>query len=195
MKRITTLLLAGALALASATSASAQSDPPPFGGPDDVAFANQLWAAMTEARLVGPNALKTTTYEGGTGLHATTLTLLQGMVSVGDNNGLAIVKNNFRGAEDKDVTDADIIGSPQNFGGPATVMYQRKGYDPDNQDWFWAVFKPNGEVVVNPKGMTMAGRIVGGNAMPDAPFNCVACHKGAPGNDMVFVHDAVPAIK
>ncbi|MBT3399467.1 MAG: hypothetical protein HOL07_01630 [Rhodospirillaceae bacterium] len=81
------------------------------------------------------------------------------------------------------------------FAGPTTVMYQRKGYDPDNQDWFWAVFKPTGEVVVNPLGLNMAGRIVGGNAMPDAPFNCVACHKAAPGDDMVFLHDAVPAIK
>lgn len=194
MKKITTLLLAGAFAVAAATGATAQSKPP-FGGADDAAFAKQLWAAMTEARLVGPNALKTTTYQGGTGLHATTLTLLEGMVSVGDNTGLAIVKNNFRGAEDKDVTDSDIMGRPQDFGGPATVMYQRKGYDPDNQNWFWAVYKPNGEVVVNPKGMTMAGRIVGGGAMADAPFNCVACHKGAPGNDMVFVHDAVPEIK
>ena len=81
------------------------------------------------------------------------------------------------------------------FAGPTTVMYQRKGYDPDNQDWLWAVFKPTGEVVVNPRGLNMAGRIVGGNAMPDAPFNCVACHKAAPGDDMVFLHDAVPAIK
>ncbi len=194
MNKIVTLLLAGAFAVAAATGASAQSKPP-FGGDDDVAFANQLWAAMSEARLVGPNALKTTTYQGGTGLHATTLTLLQGMVTVGGNTGLAIVKNNFRGAEGKDVTDADIIGRPQDFAGPATVMYQRKGYDPDNQDWFWAVFKPNGEVVVNPKGMIMAGRIVGGGAMPDAPFNCVACHKLAPGNDMVYVHNAVPEIK
>jgi hypothetical protein len=194
MNKIVTLLLAGAFAVAAATGASAQSKLP-FGGDDDVAFANKLWAAMTEARLVGPNALKTTTYQGGTGLHATTLTLLQGMVTVGGNTGLAIVKNNFLGAEGKDVTDADIIGRPQDFAGPATVMYQRKGYDPDNQNWFWAVFKPNGEVVVNPKGMTMAGRIVGGGAMPDAPFNCVACHKLAPGNDMVYVHDAVPEIK
>jgi hypothetical protein len=194
MKKITTLLLAGAIAVATATGASAQSNPP-FGDANDLAFANQLWAAMAEARIVGPNALKTTTYQGGTGLHATTLTALQGMVTVGNNTGLAIVKNNFQGADGKDVTDADIIGRPQDFGGPATVMYQRKGFDPDNQDWFWAVYKPNGEVVVNPKGMTMAGRIVGGNAMPDAPFNCVACHKGAPGNDMVFLHDAVPEIK
>lgn len=194
MKKITTLLLAGAFAVAVSTGVSAQSDPP-FGGPADVSFANQLWAAMTEARLVGPNALKTTTYEGGTGLHTTTLTLLQGMVAVENNNGLAIVKNNFRGAEGKDVTDADIIERPREFGGPTTVMYQRKGFDSENQDWFWAVYKPNGEVVVNPLGLNMAGRIVGGNAMPDAPFNCVACHKGAPGNDMVFLHDDVPEIK
>ena len=65
MKKITTLILAGAFAVAGATGASAQSKLP-FGGADDVAFANQLWAAMTEARLVGPNALKTTTYQGGT---------------------------------------------------------------------------------------------------------------------------------
>jgi hypothetical protein len=193
MKKITTLLLAGAFAVAAASGASAQS--PPFGGPDDLDFANKLWAAMADARLVGPNALKTTTYQGGTGLHTTTLTALQGMVSVGDNSGLAIVKNNFRGAEGKDVTDADIIERPQEFGGPVTVMYQRAGYDPDNQNWFWAVFRPNGEVVVNPRGMTMAGRIVGGGALPDAPFNCVACHQGAPGDDMVFLHDAVPEIK
>jgi hypothetical protein len=194
MKKITTLLLASAFAVAAATSASAQSAAP-FGGPDDVNFAKQLWAAMADARLVGPNALKTTTYQGGTGLHATTLTLLQGIVAVGDNNGLAIVKNNFRGAADKDVTDGQIIESPQDFGGPVTVMYQRKGFDPDNQDWFWAVYTPGGDVVVNPLKLNMAGRIVGGGAMPDAPFNCVACHKGAPGNDMVFLHDAVPEIK
>lgn len=194
MKNLTTLLLAGAFVVAAAAGATAQSKPP-FGGADDAAFAEQLWAAMAEARLVGPNALKTTTYQGGTGLHATTLTLLQGMVSVGDNTGLAIVKNNFRGAEGKDVTDADIIERPQDFGGPTTVMYQRKGYDPDNQNWFWAVYMPTGKIVVNPKGMTMAGRIVGGGAMADAPFNCVACHQGAPGNDMVFVHNAVPEIK
>jgi len=193
MKKITSLLLAGAFAVAAATGAAAQS--PPFGGDDDVNFAKQLWAAMADARLVGPNALKTTTYEGGTGLHATTLTALQGMVTVGNNTGLAIVKNNFRGAEGKDVTDADIIAKPMEFAGPTTVMFQRKGYDPDNQNWFWAVFKPTGEVVVNPKGMNMAGRIVGGGAMPDAPFNCVACHTSAPGGDMVFLHDAVPEIK
>ncbi len=70
-------------------------------------------------------------------------------------------------------------------------MYQRKGFDPEIQDWFWAVFRPDGNVVVNPKGMNMAGRIVGGRAMPQAPFNCIACHSAAPGDDMVFLHDAV----
>ena len=193
MKTLTTLILAGMFTLGGAAGAAAQSDPP-FGGPDDVDFAKRLWSAMAEARLVGPNALKTTTYQGGTGLHTTTLTALQGTVTVGDNTGLAIVKNNFRVPEGQEVTDADIIERPQDFGGPVTVMYQRAGFDPDNQNWFWAVFTPRGDVVVNPLGLNMAGRIVGGGAMPDAPFNCIACHTGAPGDDMVFLHDAVPEI-
>jgi len=91
MNTLITLLLAGAFAVAAAAGATAPSKPP-FGGADDAAFAKQLWAAMTEARLVGPNALRTTTYQDGTGLHATTLTLLQGMVSVGSNTGLASSK-------------------------------------------------------------------------------------------------------
>ena len=75
-----------------------------------------------------------------------------------------------------------------------TPMYQREaGYDTDNQDWFWAVFTPAGDVVVNPLGLNMAGKIVGAGAMPDAPFNCIACHTAAPGGDLVFLHDAVPA--
>ena len=53
-----------------------------------------------------------------------------------------------------------------------------------------AVFTPAGDVVVNTLGMNMAGKIVGAGAMPDAPFNCIACHSAAPGDDFVFLHDA-----
>ena len=38
----------------------------PFGAPDEVDYANQLWQQMAAARLVGPNEIQTTTYEGGT---------------------------------------------------------------------------------------------------------------------------------
>ena len=116
------------------------------------------------------------------------------MVSVNDRRGLAIVKKNFRAAEGEEPpSEEDIFKTPKQFRGPITVMYQRAGYDPENQDWFWSVFLPSGKVVVNPMGMNMAGRIVGGGGMPDAPFNCIACHQAAPGDDFVFLHDAVPA--
>ena len=159
--------------------------------PDDVAYANQLWQQMAAARLVGPDAILTTTYKGGTGLHTETLITVQGNVQVEGHTGLAIVKKNFRTPDGVAAADEDVYAGKA--GGPVTVMYQRDaGYDPDNQDWFWAVFTPAGDVVVNPLGLNMAGKIVGGGAMPDAPFNCIACHKLAPGNDLVYLHDAVP---
>lgn len=184
-----TALTAPILAV-SLTIATAQ-DQPPFGGPDDVAFANALWQQMAESRLVGPNEIQTTTYEGGTGLHTTTLVTVQSDVTVNGTTGLAIVKKNFRTAEDTAASQEDVFAGV--VGGPVTVMYQREvGYDTANKDWFWAVFTPAGDVVVNPLGLNMAGKIVGAGAMPDAPFNCIACHSVAPGNDLVFLHDAVP---
>lgn len=186
-----TIVFGTSLFLVVSFSVSAQQAP--FGGNDDVAFAEKLWGALIDARMVGPDAIQATTYEGGTGLHSVRLITLQGMVSVNNRSGLAIVKKNFRAAEGEEPpSEEDIFKTPEQFPGPITVMYQRAGYDPENQDWFWSVFLPNGNVVVNPMGMNMAGRIVGGGGMPDAPFNCIACHQAAPGDDFVFLHDAVP---
>ncbi|MFQ5972504.1 MAG: cytochrome P460 family protein [Alphaproteobacteria bacterium] len=165
----------------------------PFGSPEEVTYANQLWQALAEARMVGPNAIGTTTYEGGTGLHTERLITVQGMVTVNGAEGFAIVKKNFI-AGDQAATEEQVLEDPLKYLMVITVMYQREsGYDPDNKDWFWAAFRPDGSVNVNPMGMTMAGRIVGGGMMPDAPFNCIACHQAAPGDDYVFLHDSVPA--
>jgi hypothetical protein len=42
-------------------------------------------------------------------------------------------------------------------------MFQREaGYDPENKDWFYAVYAPNGNVVVNPLGMNMASALLPG---------------------------------
>lgn len=171
-------------------TAAGQAQEAPFGGPDDVAYANQLWQQMAAARLVGPDAIQTTPYEGGTGLHSATIVTVQANVTVNGNTGIAIVKKNFRTPDGTPATQEEIFAGT--VGGPLTVMYQREaGYDSGNQDWFWAVYTPPGDVVVNPLGLNMAGKIVGGGAMPDAPFNCIACHAGAPGGDLVFLHDVV----
>lgn len=191
MKFFASLIVA--VVVASFSSVSFAQDAP-FGGDADVAFAKKLWGALIDARMVGPNSIRTTTYEGGTGLHAVRLITLEGDVNIDGNSELAIVKKNFRGAEGADApSDEDILNNPNGFPGPVTVMVKRPGFDPDNQDWFWAVFLPNGNVVKNPLGLNMAGAIVGGGAMADAPFNCIACHAAAPGDDYVFLHDNVPA--
>lgn len=191
LMRVFASFAVGAALLLTASAGVAQQAP--FGGGDDVAFARSLWTAMADARMVGANSLAATTYQGGTGLHTETLISLQGRVTVNGNDGFAIVKKNFV-AGDQAATEEQVFADPDKYLRVLTVMYQReRGFDSDNQDWFWVVYTPDGNVRVNPLGMNMAGRIVGGGAMPDAPFNCVACHQGAPGNDYVFLHDSVPA--
>lgn len=64
-------------------------------------------------------------------------------------------------------------------------MYRREaGYDADNGNWFWAKYTPYGEVEQNTSGVYLAGRVAKG-----ATKGCIACHKSAPGNDMVFNTD------
>lgn len=78
-----------------------------------------------------------------------------------------------------------MADDPEGWLKAVTVMYRReKGYDPDNQDWFWAKYGPDGTLDTNPKGIPLAGRVAKGM---DA--GCIACHAGAPGADMVFNHD------
>jgi hypothetical protein len=63
-------------------------------------------------------------------------------------------------------------------------MYQREaGYDADNQNWFWAKYKPDGSLHKNPKGMQLAGRVAKGK-----PKGCISCHKVAPGGDYIFTN-------
>ena len=66
-----------------------------------------------------------------------------------------------------------------------TVMQRLQGYDPDNHDWFWVKYAPDGSILKNPKGMLLAGRVAKGNKKK----GCVACHRAAPGGDMVYLHD------
>ncbi len=179
--------------VAGLAGASLAQDAPPFGSPEDIDFANQLWRELSAARMVGPDALGATTYQGGTGLHTETLISLQSTVKVRGSEGFAIVKKNFIGADGAAATEEQVFEDPQKYLRVNTVMYQREaGYDPDNQDWFWVVYNPKGEVVVNPLGLNMAGKIVA-KGMEEAPFNCIACHKLAPGEDYVYLHDSVPA--
>ncbi len=53
-----------------------------------------------------------------------------------------------------------------------TIMWKVSGFDPENNDWFWANTTLDGEV-------NAEGKVEG----------CINCHGGARDNDFVFVHD------
>jgi hypothetical protein len=53
-----------------------------------------------------------------------------------------------------------------------TVMYKVKGYNPDDGDWFWAVYGADGTVQGE-------GKIQ----------SCISCHRLRDDQDFVFLHD------
>ena len=154
---------------------------PPFGGPANIAYAETLWAALTEAQLVGKDAYRSMPYEG-TEPHGVILATIEGTIEVDGHSGTVIVKNNFGG---EGVTKEKVANDPDKWLGAVTVMFQREaGYDPDNQNWFWAKYLANGTLDKNPKGIELAGRVAKG-----ADVGCIACHSSAPGGDYLFIHD------
>jgi hypothetical protein len=58
------------------------------------------------------------------------------------------------------------------------------GYDPDNNDWFWVKYGPDGTVDENDAGVALAGRVAKG-----ASTGCIACHANAAAGDYLFVND------
>jgi hypothetical protein len=58
-----------------------------------------------------------------------------------------------------------------------TVMFEREeGYDPENDNWFWAKYGFAGSLDETPDGEQMAGRVAG----------CIGCHQEAEGGDYLF---------
>ncbi|MEZ5594018.1 MAG: cytochrome P460 family protein [Gammaproteobacteria bacterium] len=166
------------LTMALLLAASASQAQPPFGGPDDIAYASRLWQALIQANLVGSNAIQSKAYPGQHPHGAVLQTIYTSLNLEGQDNRL-IVKRNYGG---DGVSVQSVAENPDRFLAAVTVMYQRPGYDPDNGNWFWAKYLPDGSLDKNPKGMQLAGRV----AKVNPPAGCIACHNAAPGGDMVF---------
>lgn len=168
----------GLALLAGATLVGA--DEQTFGTKVDIAYAEKLWQHLTESELVGKNRTMSAPYEG-THPHGTFLDTIERSMTVDDNTGPVIVKRNYAG---EDVSKRTVWNDPEKYLVSITVMYQRDDYDPDNNNWFWAKYFPDGSLASNPKDMKLAGR-VGANLKA----GCIACHQNAPGGDLVFAHD------
>ncbi|BAN69043.1 cytochrome P460 family protein [endosymbiont of unidentified scaly snail isolate Monju] len=162
------------------TGRSSQASGAPFGTVEDLHYAQVLWQHLRQRRLVGENAIHGTPYTG-THPHGAILDTLGVVIRVGHDTGPVIVKRNYGG---KGVSKATVANTPERYLKAVTVMFKRPGYDPANRDWFWVKYAPDGSVLKNPKGMALAGRVAKGSAK-----GCIACHRTAPGSDLVFNHD------
>jgi hypothetical protein len=188
MKKILLPLASVALiALAGCSGSSDQKDSMgsdammmPFSGPDSVSYSQQLWSSLGKAKLVGDPASNPPAYKG-VHPHGAILTTKTSIVKVDGHSGKVIVKKNYGG---ENVSIVAVQADPAKYLKAVTVMYKREsGYDADNQDWFWAKYKPNGELHTNDKGMELAGRVAKGK-----PAGCIACHVAAPGGDYIYTN-------
>jgi hypothetical protein len=151
----------------------------PFGGPADIAFARQLWSAMQ-----GYQSWKLSSgYYAGTSPHGAFLRMYWNIIDVGGKPYSVIIKDNFGG----DGATVDTVSAdPAEYLVAVTVMVQREpGYDPEDGNWFWVKYAPDGAIDKTPAGVAMAGRVAKG-----MPTGCIACHGTAKTGDFFFSNDS-----
>ena len=147
---------------------------PPFGNAEDIDYSRQLWAKM---KAKGLNSTPANLYVGGPP-HGPVREVLEAII----DGKRIIVKRNFGG---EGVSVESVSQNRAAFLKAITVMAKREdGYDPENGDWFWVKYKPDGNLHTNAKGMKLAGKVAKG-----MDKGCIFCHQSASGNDLVFIHN------
>jgi len=156
----------------------------PMGSSTDQKDAANLWAALQQDNLVGQHMVRARVYPG-TPPHGKILETLHKNITLDGHTGIAIIKRNYGGPG---VSVNAVKANPDKYLKAVTVMFKREaGYDPEDKNWFWAKYKPNGSLHVKEKmGMDihLAGRVAKGKGE-----GCISCHKGAPGGDFIFAQD------
>lgn len=142
-----------------------------FGTQSDVKYAKHLWQKLETATL---NKVSATLYVGGPP-HGKVREVLEGFI----DGKRVIVKRNYGG---KDVSIKNVSNNRAKYLKAITVMIKKDGYDPKNKNWFWAKYKPNGLLHMDPSKTNYAAGKVG---------SCISCHASASGGDYVFVHNKV----
>jgi len=164
----------------------------PAGTPADIDYAQRLWSVLKQARMVGEHARPLKPFIGAARPHGWVLEVDSGIVQVGALRGFVVVKKNYRG---DDHTVEAVENDRARYLDSISVMFQREaGYDPDNQDWFWVQYKPDGQLFTMRKmGMeiAMAGRLIKGKVSGNNR-GCIYCHSSAGGGDYIFYPDIIP---
>ena len=147
----------------------------PFGSVNDLALADSLWTIIADKHsgYLTWNSwgeAEVEMYEGESPHGAFLKTYVSSNASRTPDqipHGSIIVKENY-------MADRTL--------GPLTIMWRLHGYDPDNFDWFWAKYLPDGALDKNPKGIKLAGRVAKG-----MDVGCISCHDQTD-QDLVFTN-------
>jgi len=169
------LLLHAGLATAEDTAVKQMMN---FGDVEDVAFAHSLWDGMQGYYEDWPMS---SDFYDGTSPHGAYLRLYYNIVDIDGQPYHVIVKDNFGG---QGASLEMVRETPRERLAAITVMVQMpEGYDPDNNDWFYARYDPDGMVSMK-NSMALAGRVGDGTTA-----SCIGCHAKAGGGDYIFTND------
>lgn len=150
----------------------------PFGGEADVAFAEALWKAMDGYA----DWLMQSDIIPGKSPHGMFVRMYYNIVTVDGKPYHVVVKDNYGG---EGVTLDTVRKAPADHLMAVTTMVQREpGYDPEDNDWFYVKYAPDGTIGANDMGAAMAGRVAKG-----MPVGCIACHAVAGGGDFFYSND------
>lgn len=141
-------------------------------GSEDAAYAEQLWGEIKDyENWPVPEGFEG--WQDGISPHGKYLRYYINDIAKEDVNkdGAVIVKENYMEKSE------DALAA-------VTIMQKRKGYDPENKDWFYVKYSPDGEVMTDEQGREIAGAV--GKGMEEG---CVPCHKTAGGGDYLFMTD------
>jgi len=179
-RRISLTMVAMA-ALLSATAAPAAS----FGDPADVDFARKLWQKMADKGLVGAGREPLEPFFAGADPHGRVLELARGSLEINDHTGIFRLKRSY---DEAGTRVEKVRREPDAWLSFYTVMFRREaGYAPDTGNWFWAKFRPDGDLArkrIDGKAVPVAGRV---SLKPDGGYGgCLFCHASAGGGDYTF---------
>lgn len=182
-RTLMTSLAIGAGLAAAVGAGAVRAEGAPFGDAQSVSYAAALWQQLAAKGLVGEGMIHALPYEG-TEPHGMMLETFFSTATVEGHTGTVVVKRNYGPAG---VSADAVLAEPDKHLGAVTVMFRREaGYDPDNQDWFWVKYLPDGSLDKTPNGTALAGRVAKG-----MDTGCIACHANAGGDDYLFTTDAI----
>ncbi|MGI9410916.1 MAG: hypothetical protein ACR2OV_12635 [Hyphomicrobiaceae bacterium] len=147
-----------------------------YGFSSEVLLAKKLWRSMLKNRLVGADRINVHAFEGKEP-HGAIQQSYAASIVVNKRRARVLVKANHLGA---DLTEQDVYDDPNKYLKDYTVMFRHKsGYDPENNDWFWVKYSPDGTIDNGPTGVAIVGRVG-----KKTKIGCIGCHRVFGGEDL-----------